>query len=391
MRTTVYGALGVAALLGLAASARAGEPPPEPKRAQTDGERAESVLRSLKEPAEADAFTFECEMRSGGAVVGEARFAAAAGRFEGQPVWFVDEVAHVTTPGAASQTRRTGARLTQDLRLLHIEKEETAPGRETLKVEADRTPAGFAITEPKGADAPRKTTIEAPAGTTSTLAALTQFLRKCAAEPATYELQYFNLSRERVTAAKVEVKGKGALDVEGKALPAWVATVDPDPDSHFDLYFDPSDRTLLVLDVPARGLKFAKKGLFSAKAEPPLDTSKPPASAKEAGARFALGVLAGDLELFKSALDFPAMRTVEGFEGSLDAYTAKVVAAWKPAFRNVPRPQADGLARAGLVGAVETVRPDGTVLVVFGPTMPNVRYEARGKDGVWRIVRLNAD
>jgi hypothetical protein len=60
----------------------------------------------------------------------------------------------------------------------------------------------------------------------------------------------------------------------------------------------------------------------------------------------------------------------------------------RPMLKKVPRAEAEAFARSGLRGAVEVAKPDGTVSVVFGPTLPNVRYEARGKDGVWRIVRL---
>ena len=385
----IVGAVAVV-LLAAGASPAAGEPPSEPaKRGQTDAERAESVLRAMKAPDSADDFTFDCELRAEGAVVGEGVFEAKAGQADGRPVWIVTEEARIPQ-GDTTQTRRTLARLSADLRLLHIEKEETAPRRDRVFVSADRTPAGFAIVEPLPAPAdPRTATIEAPPSTTSTFGALVQFVRHCPTEPATYEIPYFNISRERVTTAKIAVRGPGTLDVAGTPTAAWVASADPDPDVHVDLYFDPTGRGVLAIVVPARALTFAKKGLFPAKAPPAVDLSKPATSAKDAGVRLAVGLLSGDLETAKGAIDFTAMRTLEGYAGPLEEFTSKFVEQrLRPMLKKVPLAQAEVFARSGLQGAVEIAKPDGTVSVAFGPTLPNVRYEARGKDGVWKIVRL---
>jgi hypothetical protein len=388
MRAIAVG-LAVVLFAGAAATA-AGEPPPEPaKRGQTPAERADSLLRSLKAPDPADDFVFECELRSADSVVGEGLFEARAGSADGRPVWVVTEEARIPQ-GPVTQTRLTRAQLTQDLRLLRIEKEDVTPPRAKTSVSAERSPAGFSITEPRPAtEGPRKATIEAPPSTTSTFGALAQFLRKCPSEPATYEIPYFNLARERVTTAKIVVKGPGSLEVEGRLVSAWVAAVDPDPDLHLDFYFDPTGRGLLAMVLPERGLTFAKKGLFAHRAPPPIDATKPPSSAKDAGVRLTVGLLSGDLDLAKGAIDFTAMRTIEDYKGPLDEFTSKfVVQRLQPMMKKVARPQAEAFARAGLVGAIEITKPDGTVSIAFGPSLPNVRYEARGKDGVWRIVRL---
>ena len=138
------------------------------------------------------------------------------------------------------------------------------------------------------------------------------------------------------------------------------------------------------------GLVMIAKGLAKEPDAPPLDTAGAAKSPEEAGARFAIGLLTGDLELLGAVVHWESVRAAappEGALADLAAYRAARIAELKASSKDLPRSHAEALVRRAVMDATAT-EVEGGVEVVFGPPLATFRYVARLVDGAWLLVRL---
>lgn len=389
----------------LAADARAQDaqpapaptPAPAPAPSPAPGvvspiERARAVRAAFPAPSEKAGFTFEAEILFSGTPLGTATYSAKpTGTGEGAR-WEVIETASIAaSPPRNAQDHRTIAALRRDLGLIsyyRTVKSEGVPD-ETTGVTAGES-GGFHVVRTGATSLSRP--LEADSTLTATLAGLLVFLRQCPADAATYEMPVFSSDSSQAVTGRIEVKGATPLKLDGSSIPAFFAIASLG-DRVFEIFLSAEDRKPLAVGQPSKGVLFLGKGLRKPPEPHPIDTTKPPATAKEAGERFALGILVGDWEIVKSSIDWPALlensRKTDKFEGTEADLQAKILESLKPSFKAFDRQRAEGIIGRAVSKATEVA--DGDVVEVrFGPPMDAFGYRAKARDKSWAIVEMRA-
>ncbi len=366
----------IALSLSIASVARSEDAPVSPAA------RGLAVLASLPAPSEKGAFKFECNLYSGGMVVGQATFEAKVGVVDKSPVWLVEESLRADAGGGRQVIQSKAATLGADLRLLRLEATD-AQGDAKKSTTAIRTETGFNLTK-VGPDGTAESKLEADAHTIGTMTAVLVFLRHCPAEAASYELRAFSADSGVVEGGTLDVKGLGKY-TEGRVSVDAFVTHAVLGERVMDVYLDPTNREFLAIRSSA-GLSAVKAGLLD------MDTSAPTASAVEAGSRFALAILTSDEALLSSAIHWPSLwsvaKAIEGYTDDEAAYKVKAMSELKPTFKTLGRTQASALVAKAASGAKEDVAGEATI-VTFGAPMVGFVYTAKAIDDVWYIVKLS--
>lgn len=357
----------------------------------TAAERTATLRAGFPPPSVEKGWRLDAEIRLQGTPFGNARFELRpSDGSEGSRTWHVIETSRVHS-GLQAKVLSTEAILAGDLSLVRMDRRRGEEGGETETLHVERADAGFSLERRAKAGAePVRSVVPADRATTSTLAALFQLARLCPTEPATYELPVLLGDDGGIAAGRIEVRGPSRLEAEGAARDSWLVVATLGPDLVFELHLDPKDRTPLAAIQPRSGLVMIAKGLAKEPDAPPLDTAGPAHSPEEAGARFAIGLLTGDLDMIAAVVHWESLRAAappEAALADLPTYRAARLAELKASCKDLPRSHAEGLVRRA-VSEASTSEVDGGIEVVFGPPLATFRYVAKLVDGAWLLVRL---
>jgi hypothetical protein len=385
LRTSTVSWLAFAALAFAPALAIAEDPAPDAAPAASPADASKKARAAFPEPSDAAAFAIETDFMMNGAKVGEASFAAKADATDSGKVWRCTQSLAV-----GSQKLKSSATLQRDLRLDHEERNETAQGqtKTTMVIRAEK---GFSVGFTEGEKETVKSEVAAPAEATSDeIYAFLLFLRLVPAGAAKYEVETFDSDKRQVVKHATEVKGAGRLkdDTLGLDAEAWVA-VDEHGGKTIEVYLDPKDRGFLAARSLDQKWWLVKRGLAKPKdAGPVPDYKKDATSAKEAGIRFFMSVLVGDLETIGAAIHWPSMvaavKEQMGMDLEEEALKELVLMQVKPSLQEMQPEQAWPLAKAAADGAKETPGEDGAVSVSMG----QLNYTAKAFDGKWMITGM---
>jgi len=196
------------------------------------------------------------------------------------------------------------------------------------------------------------------------------------------------------------VRGKGEFLFADRSIEALVVVVKV-VGFEFDVYLAPADRAPIAVTQPERLVTFVAKRLGFARAQEPIDLSKPAASAKECVLRFELGMLTGDTALLEDAVHWPSLQEADaartGDRVSAETFRAAMLVRWKSLGGREQRPKADAVVRTAAEKATEEAGENGegsedVVVVRMGPPLDGPRTKAKSFDGQWKVVdRLEPD
>lgn len=371
--------------------------PAAPER--SPAQRLRDARAALPAPAPARAFVFDADVWLGEARFGVARYAASVLAPEGDAParWKVVEHAR-TEGGPRAQVHDTTAILDARLRMVSYERSVRVEGEPAARTKAAFTETGelrVVRTDPDGAET--VTTDEGPTGpggqgvateASATVAGILLLLREARLTPGVYELPLFVHESGTVETARLEVVGPARLAFRAVARDA-VLTRFAVGDFGFDLYLDPVDLAPLAVRSPARGVTFLAKALGAAEDADPIRTQGPAASARECGARLALGLLTSDLDLVTEVIDWAAYHAASRTRGLVETELVKFKAMALEALAQIagetPRGKADAVVRGAVAAAVEAPDEDG-VVVELGVPLSGIRYRAREGESGWKIV-----
>jgi hypothetical protein len=374
------------ALLALAPAAEAGEPPAPPRASETPAQRLAKVVAAFPAPSAKAAFEARLEVTQGGVRSGAATLCAAPDVLDGKPAWRATGDVDAAS-GGTRRVIRTVAWLAADLGVLKVECAVEDEGGPALVSTAVRDGDALRVTVRKGDEPAQTSTLEARGVVFCALLSHLLFLRQAPAEAAEYETTVYDPLAPAPALARGTLGVRGAAEWSGASRPTrtiWAVERRGAAETEFRLS---PEREPLALFDHAEGQVMAKPGLL---APPPGSGIAPPASAREAASRFALGSSVGDLDLVMSALHLPSLHEAARRDGSRmsDAeFRAQVVAGVRANLRSMAREKAEPLVVKAAAAATETPEGDATK-VAFGPPLGSMAFVTKRVGDGWYVVRL---
>ncbi len=382
MRAPVRLALALAVGLG-SAVALAGDADPV--------EAAKKVRAAFPAPSEKVAFRADFDFLMGTTLAGQGTLSASPATVDGKPTWETSFRLEIHTEDDTDQAIQTTGSLGADLSL--VKARLWSKDRDGVQeTSVARKGAALEVAFKVGDDAPELKTIDVEGDVVATdPAATVLFLRQCPEKPATYQVSAFDSDQRIVAKRTLQVKGPVRLkeDALGLDLDTLWALASGGKTS-VEVFLSPEDRSFVAMKLVEPNFWLVKKGLLPKKAaEPVPDLSKPAASAREAGVRFAMGILVGSKDAIVAAVDWAAYaertkaRTKE--DKTPEAVQAEFLEAVKASMKDL-KPEAAWLRAKPAMDAAKETEADGVTTVQFGPPMEGFLFVAKKVGDGWKVV-----
>ena len=355
--------------------------------------RAERLTEAFLAPDGSNAFVFEAGIEVKGRPMGDLNLRAIPDTYDGRVAWRAEEEGTFAAADATtSQGRRSFVWLAADLRLLRQEGTESKTGEESNTSLVRPSKTGLEILRTAhGVEQTR--VLDANPRTTTSLVALVLFLRQCPREPATYELPFFDGSRDAVGTAAVEVLAPGRFTHGAASYDAFRAVAKLPTDNTLEIYLAPEDRSPIAIRQSQQGVVILKKSLaVEARPEPSFDPLAPATSALDAGRKFVFGLLTGDAAYASGTLDLDEWRTraiARGLKATPEEFKARFLDWLKPSMKHLSPVEARAALPDLLRGAREDEGSGGDVRVALSDAVGRLHYTARDGGGQWRIVDVD--
>jgi hypothetical protein len=354
-------------------------------------EAARKVRAEFPEPAAAAAFEVQVEHFARGLPLGRGAFSATAEASLRGKAWRCAVEMALGPAEKPTLTLETVSMLGRDLRLLREEMTwKEGDALRTATAVRNDAKKGFDVGRPEAG-----TFVEeaAPDVTSDGFAALLLFLRLCPEGAAKYEVGIFKLGEDDAV-WRIDVLGDGRLKDAGLGFDAeaWVAKA-TDGKRSVDVYLDRSDRGFLAMYAVEKAQWSIRKGLCKPKGVCPVPDIKQPAkSARDAGARFLMASLMGDLDVVGRSFHWASvLEQTKRDVGAVDEATLKgmYLDMLRPMLKDLHPDAAWRIVKPVMDASHESTGDAGATTVRFGSPFHRLTYTAKEMDGGWLITSLS--